>query len=270
MSRTYARFIAFAVKCITAPMVTYRRPITRAMVVEKLMQRHSVCVDDKIIHFETPSARSLHDTMSVLDGEVETIRWINQLPMGTTLWDIGANVGVYSLYAAIMRNIHVHAFEPSASSYALLNRNIEINSLDSLIDAYCIAFSDENKLDQLHMANTEAGHSMHAFGQPNNVRGLIQTKFKQGVPGFTIDAFRSFYNVEPPQHIKLDVDSIEEHIIRGGTQTLRDHVTSIIVEIEEDTKNLAATPIYGLLIDLGFVMTPPDDDRNRNVVFEKP
>ena len=63
---------------------------------------------------------------TLLTKEPETIEWINGFNKTDIFWDIGANVGVYSLYAAL-RGLSVLAFEPSPSNYYLLSRNIEIN-----------------------------------------------------------------------------------------------------------------------------------------------
>ena len=66
---------------------------------------------------------------TLFSKEPETIEWIDGFKDGDVFWDVGANIGVYSLYASIGRRIEVLAFEPSASNYLLLNRNIEYNHL---------------------------------------------------------------------------------------------------------------------------------------------
>ena len=59
--------------------------------------------------------------------EPETLAWIDTIPHGSVLWDIGANIGIYSLYAAKTRNCTVYAFEPSIFNLEVLGRNIFIN-----------------------------------------------------------------------------------------------------------------------------------------------
>src|SRR6185437_4913944 len=59
--------------------------------------------------------------------EPETLDWIDSLPEGAVLWDIGANVGLYSVYAAKARRCRVWAFEPSVFNVELLARNIFLN-----------------------------------------------------------------------------------------------------------------------------------------------
>ena len=64
--------------------------------------------------------------------EPETIAWLNSFAPNDVFWDIGANVGVYSLYAALKGN-KVWAFEPAPGNYYILSRNIELNKLDKSI-----------------------------------------------------------------------------------------------------------------------------------------
>ena len=55
--------------------------------------------------------------------EPETLNWIRGFDAEDNLLDIGANIGIYSLYAAY-KGGNVTAIEPDALNYALLNLNI--------------------------------------------------------------------------------------------------------------------------------------------------
>ena len=48
-----------------------------------------------------------------LTKEPETLEWIDRMNDDSVLWDIGANVGIYSIYAAVSKRANVIAFEPS-------------------------------------------------------------------------------------------------------------------------------------------------------------
>ena len=63
----------------------------------------------------------------------------------TGLEDIGANVGAYTIYAAVSKDIPVYAFEPAFHSYYLLNRNIALNGLTD-VKAYNLALSGEQSI----------------------------------------------------------------------------------------------------------------------------
>lgn len=69
------------------------------------------------IKFYCPNNLSLWRAETLLTKEPETIEWINSFGEGCVFWDIGANVGIYSMYAALKTKANVLAFEPAASNY---------------------------------------------------------------------------------------------------------------------------------------------------------
>lgn len=190
--------------------------------------------DRKKIKFYCPSKKARQRANRLLTKEPETIDWINSFDKGDVLWDIGACVGAFSLYAAKKKH-NVLSFEPMAANYYLLNKNIKINRLDNRILAFCIAFNDTTVLDHFYIKKTGLGQAGNAFGEPLDYRGKkFNEKFKQGMLGYSIDDFMKFKPIFP-NHIKIDVDGIEDKIIKGGTNTLSDErVKSILVEMNAD------------------------------------
>ncbi len=55
------------------------------------------------------------------------------IPAENIVVDIGANIGVFSLYAARCKMKKIYAFEPNSESYQLLLKNIELNNLQETI-----------------------------------------------------------------------------------------------------------------------------------------
>ncbi len=149
---------------------------------------------------------------------------------GEVLWDIGANVGVYALYVGLRPGVTVIAFEPSAQTFAVLVKNIEINELSERVHAYCVALDKTTRLGSFHMKHTAAGHAKHAFRQPEHVFGAFQPAFSQSMLAFSIDDFCRIFKSRQPDHIKLDVDSNETDILKGGVETLQT-VKTILVEV---------------------------------------
>ena len=112
---------------------------------------------------------------SLLTKEPETIEWIEEFHDGDILYDVGANVGVYSVWAALSRGTRVYAFEPEAQNYAVLNRNIIYNGLADLMTAYNVAIGDRDGFGTLYLGNFVTGGSGHAFGEmPSVLARLIQ------------------------------------------------------------------------------------------------
>jgi len=92
---------------------------------------------DTPLLFFCPNELALWRARTLMEKEPETIGWVDSFKEGDVLWDIGANVGCYSIYAA-SRGINVRSFEPHFGNYYLLNKNIELNKMGEKIVAYCL------------------------------------------------------------------------------------------------------------------------------------
>lgn len=173
---------------------------------------------------------------TLLTKEPETIEWIDSFKKGEILWDIGANIGCYSLYAGKKGN-PVIAFEPSAANYFLLQKNIEYNRMDKNIQAFCLAFSDISESGYLNMSSIQMGGAISNFGEVTDTVEYADesydVKFSQGMISFSIDEFIRYYDISTPNHIKIDVDGIENKIVRGAKHTLNDkNLNSLLIELD--------------------------------------
>ena len=171
---------------------------------------------------------------NLLTKEPDMIQWIDGFPKDAVLWDIGANVGVFSLYAAAKTGCPVLAFEPAAANFHVLARNIALNGLADRISAYCLALSRDTCLGVLNLASEAMGASLSQFGAAGDKSpwhsGPIASS--HGMLGFTIDRFIELFDPPFPRHIKIDVDGLELPILEGASQTLRnDRLQSVMLEL---------------------------------------
>ena len=203
--------------------------------------------------------------------EPDTTNWIYSMQDGACFWDIGANVGIYGLLACMNSTVCVLGFEPAARNFAVLNRNIELNKFDERFQSYCIAFSEQTKLDSLNLSDTGVASSMHGFGtKTDQFERAIPTKFRQGCIGYSIDDFVEFFAPPLPTHIKIDVDGLEPDILRGGKNTLSDiSVKSVIVEVEEKPGASRSREILSLMTEFGFRARSKENPKYRNVIFDR-
>lgn len=242
MSRTLSNLLTSFVRGALTPLKDRRRDIVSAMISRNLIPQPEVLTRHGVLRFHCPDKEALEYPRDLLTREPGTVKWIDGFKKGDVFWDIGANVGAYSLYAALVTEAPVLAFEPAAATFALLVKNVEINRLDGIVQPYCLALSDRTVLDTLNMAHTYASSVMHAFGTETTATGeRVEVRFRQAVPGFRIDDFVRLFRPPLPNHIKLDVDSIEPQIIEGGPDLLSNtEVRSILVEVES-AENTART-----------------------------
>ncbi|NDD18059.1 MAG: FkbM family methyltransferase [Acidimicrobiia bacterium] len=179
-----------------------------------------------------PQIRSRNLTFAT--KEPDTLRWIDSFEDGDTLWDIGANVGLYSIYAA-KRGCRVTAFEPSVFNLEFLVRNIELNELSNLINVAPIAIGGIGVgFSKMGTASTAWGDSQNDFGEtPNQADASKLHSTSYRILGMPLDSVEFILRLSKPHHIKIDVDGIEPLILEGGPNTLR-WVKSVLVE----------TPLY--------------------------
>ena len=92
---------------------------------------------DKKITFFIPNKATKLRVRRIFTKEPGTIEWINSFNTNEEniiFWDIGSNIGLFSIYAAIRHSkIKVFSFEPSTSNLRVLTRNISINNLQEQI-----------------------------------------------------------------------------------------------------------------------------------------
>ena len=193
---------------------------------------HSIKTDRGIINFRIDSPGSVPQDVNSDRSEPETFEWIRQsIKENDVLWDIGANIGVFSLYAALEKKNTVLSIEPSAESYATLNANIRLNGLDQYIQALCFAGSKETSLLNLFMKDTSSGASHNSIGSNTNQFGEFEVNGFQSVIAIKLDDLFEIEGVLSPDHIKLDVDGRELEILEGAKLTLP-RIQSILIEVE--------------------------------------
>jgi len=188
-------------------------------------------VGQQVLRYHTPNTVCFQRVQTLASKEPDTIAWLNGMPEGTVYLDVGANVGMYAVYAGVARQARVYAFEPEAQNYALLCRNLALNELTA--GAWCAALSDEVKFDRIYLSTVQAGGSCHSFGE--NVDPYLKpsgARFAQGSYATTIDAMIAGGVMDVPGYIKIDVDGFEHKVIKGAAATLQNPtVCSLLIEI---------------------------------------
>lgn len=189
------------------------------------------------------------------EKEPETVEWIESfLQEGDIFYDIGANVGAYSLVACKFFNqrIKIYAFEPAFPTFPLLCKNILLNDCQESIIPLPIALSDKTTVDSFNYKNLTPGGSHHAFGEAIDYKGdVFEPVCKQYVLGYRIDDLVKQFKIPIPNHMKIDVDGIELSVLKGAEETLFNPlVRSIILELQEGREE--ANQIIEFLVSKGF------------------
>ena len=193
--------------------------------------------------------------------EPETLEWIDSFDRNDKFVDIGANVGVYSLYAA-SRKIKVIALEPDALNYALLNIKIRENNLNKFIIPYSIALNNIEKFSYFNISSIEWGGALNSFDNELDFKGeKFKPVHKQGVYGLPLDQFLTNIGL-CPNHIKIDVDGNEFLVLKGGEKTFRSpSLQSVLIEL--DYKHMEYKSSLGLIESYGFKLHNIDSESNK-------
>jgi len=218
--------------------------ITASMVREML-------ADGVLLRFATSTPLLRRRAESLLSKEPDTINWIERFGSGEVFWDIGANIGTFSIFAAALRDATVVAFEPSADNYAALCRNIELNALGNKVTPYCLALAGNTRLGVLNSESRRVGASLHQFGALGETSRYWQSAESiavQGMIGFGVDDFIAQFSPPFPAHLKVDVDGSELEILRSAAATLRDpRLRSVMAELslDDDGDRTGVTALMG-------------------------
>lgn len=183
-----------------------------------------------------------------------TVNWIeNYLCPGEVLFDIGANVGVYSLVAAKATEgkALIFAFEPAFFNFASLCYNITLNNCQNCITPFQVALYSKTSLVNFNYSALSPGSALHILGKIDESFDCV---YEQPVLSYSLDEFIEKFNLPIPNHIKLDVDGVELEIIEGASKTLSDNrLKSLMIELNEDSDRSDET-IVDLLTEKGFIL----------------
>ena len=172
--------------------------------------------------------------------EPETLKWIDD--NDGILFDIGANIGLYSIYHAKTKSHNVYAFEPSFFNLPLLSKNINSNDLQDKISIISNPLSDSVHFANFKLASIDEGGALSAFGVDFDQNGNeIESIFSYKTLGYTLDLlFEHEILTELPAMIKVDVDGIEHLILSGAKETLRNPICkTVLIEINDNFSDQA-------------------------------
>jgi len=178
---------------------------------------------------ETSGGRAL----KALVRQPGTIRWIDSFRDDTVMWDIGANIGVYALYAAKAGRARVVAFEPAAINYFLLAANCEVNGLDDRMDCLLVGLGNTSAVGRLHVSQFDSARSFSFVGKQDRPQAGRQAALL-----VSMDQLVEDFGVPVPTYIKIDTPGLTEAIIEGGARTLRrPEGEQVHIELREESRS---------------------------------
>ncbi|MGC1272192.1 MAG: FkbM family methyltransferase [Planctomycetaceae bacterium] len=167
-----------------------------------------------------------------------------RLREGSTVWDIGANVGLYTLASsrAVGNGGRVYAFEPMPRNLEHLRRHIAMNGLANVIVVPSAA-SDADGM--LRMAEGDSPSEFHA-----DERGEFE------IEAIALDRWQSECGGPPPEVVKIDVEGAETQVLRGAATTFSRDRPVIFLALHGDAQRRDCRE---LLTGWGYRIRPAGD-----------
>jgi FkbM family methyltransferase len=190
------------------------------------------------------------------------------LQPGSVFFDIGANIGIYSLSAARLGS-RVFAFEPNPRVFPDLQNNIQLNN-GLKIETFNCACSEMDGEVSFTIAVDSAYSSLHATAYNSEIWEFRQAE-QVTVPSKKADTLVNELNIDTVDLCKIDVEGGELNVLLGMQKTLeQQRVKALQVEINEDTcqgSGYQRQDIVNLLNKYGYLMDYTSQENFNNIKY---
>jgi len=192
--------------------------------------------------------------------EPETVAWIKGFTDEGIFWDIGANIGIYSLYCAQKHpDMIIHAFEPHKGNFIRCWQNILLNDFVK-VTAYFVALGAAQKMTLFNSQEPTVGSSGG------------QAEAGNGYPVGMITGDRMAERARAcPNYVKIDTDGNEYDVLRGMPETLQSpELKSLLVEINNNKHEiLEMMHAAGFAVDTDLMELINRPGYDNNVIFTR-
>jgi FkbM family methyltransferase len=153
------------------------------------------------------------------------------LKEGDVFYDVGANVGFFTLLAArkVGSGGFVYAFEPVPSNAEQIQRNAVLNGCENIC-VVNVAVSDTVGRGELFLARHAGGSTLAECGAPPDLIGTVE------VETISIDSHVKREMVRMPNVVKIDVEGAELSVLQGMREVLRTARPVLLIEFDDEVE----------------------------------
>jgi FkbM family methyltransferase len=153
------------------------------------------------------------------DYENENFEFLKQhCKPGAVVIDIGAHIGLFSVVASkiVGENGKVYAFEPSPTTYAFLQKTIQLNKANNVIETFQKAVSSAAGTTKFYISDDVIANS-------NSLVSYLEDRELKGIDILltTVDVFAEEKKIKQLSFIKIDVEGAEYDTLRGAERILK-------------------------------------------------
>ena len=206
---------------------------------KRLTREVEIVDEESSFRFRCENITEFGRCMKMFVKEPGTCDWIrNSVKEGDVFYDVGANIGIYTVLAAnrVGKSGRVFAFEPHSPTFSRLLENIAANHLEGVVAACNFALHETQGFFPFVFSSPDAGASNSQLdsqsdpGRDKAPQGISELKYSASV-----DSLVAAGSFPAPDHVKIDVDGNELLILRGMARLLQsgNGPRSIQVEIND-------------------------------------
>ncbi len=158
---------------------------------------------------------------------------------GAVVWDVGANVGLFSFCAAALagQSGFVLALEPDCWLASLISRSAQAVDRSQYrsaeVQVLCASVSDSCRISKLEVAERAraSNHLVEAVGSTQ----ASATRYTQPTASLTLDSLLDYF--PPPSVLKIDVETHEARVLLGAEKLLRQERPKIWCEVSPENSD---------------------------------
>ncbi len=191
-----------------------------------------------LAHFWKAATQQHHKEMRQVFGPI--------LPQDGVVFDVGAHSGQFAkLFAEMVPNGHVHAFEPGSYALSLLRPVLRLNRLANVTVHECGLGDAEQEL-VLNMPRKRSGSYGFGLSFMGDASGEARALVSETVRVRRIDDIVAELGLKRLDLIKADIEGSEMRMVVGAEATLRRYRPALFLEVSDSTLRRHGDSIAGL------------------------
>lgn len=179
-------------------------------------------------------------------------RWMRIARNAPTIFDVGANAGLYSLLAAYVNpTATIYAFEPTNGMWNDLLANLELNHATS-VHPQKVAVGAADTIGYVHISRGNSGDNEGT----NYVTTAVSAQDEEQVKVVSLDSFCQQAGIDTIDLLKMDIEGGEYHALQGAQNLLSRHaIRCVFIELVESVaqrQGYTTADVKRLLVNHGY------------------
>jgi FkbM family methyltransferase len=171
------------------------------------------------LKFRTGHGRLLWRVKSFYSEEKIMVEWLKSISNKDIFLDIGANIGIYTVPAAVSAKL-VYACELCLLNTGILKENIYLNNLNKKIIILPFPALSKNKISEIYYRDFSKGDALQSINRKTVLNTNLDKSYSSASLGFSLDYIFKNLKLKYPTKVKIDVDGNEDEVFKGGSNVI--------------------------------------------------